>query len=375
MSKKFFAGFLATSLVLSACAQTEMESAANGNTVKIGVVIPLSGDAAAFGLEVQRVLDAELPLLNELYAEEGYRFELVYEDGKCSGPEAGNAFQKLTDVDDVHFIVGGACSSESLAMVSLLEEKNVVLLSPTSSSPELIDSSDNFFSFSYNDNVIGEAVADELGQYKTVAIITEQNDYNVALLDVVNRTLEERYPETKIVANESFVKGGTEFRNSLQKIKTANPEVVFLNPNVGMTATALVRQLGELSDWHPNRVATFAFAGQETLGLGAAVEGTIVLDAPTVTNEKLLLRKAAIVEEKGTLDNLGGYFTASTLDLLTILTQLIVEHDADPADVRTALAEEHFQGYLGDIYFGGENFIQNVSAARFTVANGELTEL
>jgi len=119
----FSAVFLAITL-LAGCTPSSKDAAGSSSssgsktltTVKIGVVAPFSGDAAAFGEEIQRILDFELDTINAKAKSNGYQFELVYEDGKCNGAESNAAFQKLTDVDGVKFILGGACSSESLPM-------------------------------------------------------------------------------------------------------------------------------------------------------------------------------------------------------------------------------------------------------------------
>src|SRR5437868_99394 len=79
-------------------------SQSNSGTVKIGVLSPLSGDAAAYGQEIQKVLNYTLSKVN---AESGTKIELDYEDSKCSGSDAVAAFQKLTDVDGVKIIIGG----------------------------------------------------------------------------------------------------------------------------------------------------------------------------------------------------------------------------------------------------------------------------
>jgi len=45
----------------------------------------------------------------------GIQIQLIIEDGKCDGKDATSAAQKLVNVDNVKIILGGVCSSETLA--------------------------------------------------------------------------------------------------------------------------------------------------------------------------------------------------------------------------------------------------------------------
>ena len=93
---------------------SESESPVAGQTVKIGYVGPLTGDAGALGQQQKQVVAYRIEEINTKTAGSGTRFEVVYEDGKCAGAEAVNAFQKLVDVDGAKAIIGGLCSSETL---------------------------------------------------------------------------------------------------------------------------------------------------------------------------------------------------------------------------------------------------------------------
>ena len=65
------------------------------------------------------------------------------------------------------------------------------------------------------------------------------------------------------------------------------------------------------------------------------------------------------------------YYTASSMDALDILTETIQSEGPDPAKVKNALRKKSFEGYIGKIYFGENNFVQNIPVSRFIVQNGE----
>lgn len=339
-------------------------------TVKLGVIVPLSGDAAAYGQEVQKILNYRLAEIN---AEKGTKFELDYEDGKCAGSDAVSAFQKLTDVDGVKIILGGLCSSETLSIAPLTKDGKALALSGWSSNPTVEGASPYVFSSSYSDTATGETLAAEMSKFSKVAIITEQNDFNIGIKNVWEKKIAE-YPNIKIVANEIFPKGGTDFRNLLAKVRKANPEAILLNPNVGVTAGNLLKQLAEIKDWKGYKTySQFAYLPDNTrTSVGNFANGMILVDAPDLTDKKFLDYKAKIEKAEGPIPTIGNYYTASTIDNLSIVTSLVRELGNNQKAVRDALSTRTFKGYLGDIYFGGHSFKQGSRGAVYVVENGKV---
>ena len=88
------------------------------DSIKIGVIAPMSGPAGFFGEEVQAIVA-------HLQTEFPENVEVIIEDGKCSGGDAVTAFNKLTDIDGVDAIFGGICSPESLAIAPLTAQKEI----------------------------------------------------------------------------------------------------------------------------------------------------------------------------------------------------------------------------------------------------------
>lgn len=345
------------------------KSNTSSETVKIGVIAPLSGDAAAYGQDTQKILKHRLAEIN---AERGTKFELVYEDGKCSGSDSVNAFQKLTDVDGIKIIIGGICSSETLGIAPLTKDGKALVASFASSNPTIEGASPYLFSFSYSDQVTGETLASEMSKFSRVAVITEQNDFNIGIKNVWEKKMAE-YPNVKIVANEVFPKGGSDFRGLLSKIRKVNPEVILLNPNVGVTAENLLKQLAEIKDWKGYKMYTqFSYlADTARASAGDFVNGMIIIDAPSLTDQKFLDYKAAIEKSEGAIPTIGNYYTASAIDDLNIITSLVREFGNDQKVIRDALATRIFKGYLGDISFAGHSFKQGSRGAVYVVQNGK----
>lgn len=368
------AGLLTATFILVGCQSVATDEIASSDlpTYKIGVIAPLSGDAGAYGQEGKNILDYRVAELNA-DPSAAYQIELVYEDGKCDGASAAAAFQKLTEVDGIKHILGGLCSSETLAIAPLVEaNQHVIAVTPWSSSPDIEGASERVFSFSYSDEVVGQGIADVLSGYKTIALISEQNDYNEALRRVIVETLAASHPDVQIVADESFAKGTADFRNQLEKLKQSGAEAVFLNPNAGTTAEALLRQLAEMPDWKPQFVSQISYNNPDILAVAPrAAEGMILVDSPGLSDAEFVAYRDGIIAEKDTLNNLGTFFTASALDAVQVYTDLIHQHGNDVEAIRNALATQTFRGWLGELSFGGHSFVQGIEAAKIVVHDGK----
>lgn len=325
--------------------------------IEIGTMSPLSGDAAAFGEQIQRVYSHYLPVINEKAKEQNVEFKLIHEDSKCSGNDAVSAYQKLKDIDGVKIMLAGFCSSETLAIAPLTKSGEVLTVSPGSSNPSIEGASPYSYTMSYSDAVVATTLAEKISEKTKVAIITEQNDFNIGIRDAFVDALG-GYDGVEIVANEVFPKGASDFRVLLEKVKNAGPDAILLNPNPGVTANNLIKQFGEIQDWEGYQLyGQFAYTAAETIAVAPEVlEGMIIVDSPQLTDEAFLAEKAEIEEAQGSLADLGNYYTASVMDAMDIVTDLILELGEDPKAVRDALAERTFQARIGEINFGDSNF-------------------
>jgi branched-chain amino acid transport system substrate-binding protein len=344
-----------------------------GQTVKIGFVAPLSGDAGSLGIEMQKVVSYLAEQINAKAGDNGTKFEIIYEDGKCSGNDAVSAFQKLATIDGVKFIIGGLCSSETMNMAPLADQNKVVMIAPASSNPKIEGIGKYTFSLSYSDKKTGEDLAKEMSAYKKVAIMSEQNEFNIGIRDTVIEDLK-KYPSVTVVANETFPKGASDFRSVLEKVRQSAPEAILLNPNPGVSAQSLIRQMAEMKNWTGyklfGQVAYLVDPGRAPAGDFS--EGMIVIDSPSIDSPEFRAMKDEILNARGgTFDNLGNFYAASSMDAINLMTALIVKNGNDPEKVRNELSTGKFKGYIGNIEFSGHNFVRLALSGKYLIQNGK----
>lgn len=378
MNKKALVLFIISSMLLIGCTTTDLTSTTEGTTqqgtIKIGVIVPLSGDASVYGIEAQYALNYQLDKINKNLEASEKQIELIYEDGKCTGSDAASAFQKLTDVDNVNIILGGLCSSETLGMAPLSTNKEILTISAMSSSPEIEQASPYVFSLALHDNMTGTAIADEMKNYKKVAIITEQSDFNIAIGKVWEEKIQE-FSNVEIVANEIFTAGESDFRNILAKVQKSNPEAIFLNPNIGITAGNLLKQLAEIENWEDKDLFTHIVYLPNSIreSSGDVSEGMVIIDSPTSTTPELEKILEEIKEQYGATETIGAFFTTTSLDTLNIAVDMAVEFDDDTEKMQQAMRKRTFDGYSSKtgIYFGKNSFPQNIEMGKYIIQDGK----
>ncbi len=348
------------------------KSPVSGQTVKIGFIGPMSGDVAVYGQELQKVVSYRIAQINAKAGPNDPRFEVIYEDGKCSGNDSVNAFQKLTTIDGVKIILGGFCSSETMSVAPLANENKILLVSPGSSNPKIEGIGSYVLSLSYSDKKTAEDLAKEMSTFKRIALINEQNDYNIGIRDAFLESIK-AYPNVSVVSNETFPKGSSDFRSLLEKVKATQPEAILLNPNGGVTPQALLKQLAEVKNWSGYKLYTqYAYIPDNIrAAAGNFAEGMVIIDAPTINSAEFTSIHDAIVKEKGTLDTIGNYYTASTLDGVDLITSAISKVGNDAEKVQKELSTGKFSGYIGDIQFNGHNFVQLNIAGKYIVQGGK----
>ena len=96
-------------LFLAACGQ----KAADESVVKIGVIAPLTGDLAQYGVAAKDGLQLKVDEINAAGGVNGKQIQLIIEDNRGDINESVSIFKKLKGKDNVHLIVGPVISSTS----------------------------------------------------------------------------------------------------------------------------------------------------------------------------------------------------------------------------------------------------------------------
>jgi len=104
--------------------------------IKLGLVAPMSGEAASYGEAAFGGATLAVKEINGAGGIDGRKIELVVEDDTCSSAGA-NAFTKLTSIDNVVAIVGPVCSASAGPAVPIAQKDKTPVILIGASAPNL----------------------------------------------------------------------------------------------------------------------------------------------------------------------------------------------------------------------------------------------
>ncbi len=234
MTKKIFALVAAIVLVaamaLSGCGSNGQSAPPAGETIKIGVVTSITGDAAAYGTHSTNGVKLAAEQINADGGVNGKKIELIIEDDEGKPEKAVDAFNKLADKDKVNLIIGATITKCSLAIAPLAQQQNILMITPTSTNEEVTKFGDYIFRTCFIDPfqgiVAAKFSAGELGKKKAAIVYDNGNDYSKGLATQFEATLVENGGQ--IVGKEAYSLNDQDFSAILANIKNSNPEVLYI---------------------------------------------------------------------------------------------------------------------------------------------------
>jgi branched-chain amino acid transport system substrate-binding protein len=228
-------------LALAACAPAadtaaaeEPAAAAEGDTIKVASLSPLTGPVPTFGESTKNGFMMAVDEWNANGGVLGKQIEPIVEDSQCTADPAVNAANKVIDQDGVHYIVGEVCSSASIPVSEIAEEKGVLMISPTSTNSDVtlnLDGStkDMVFRACFIDPFQGLVMAkfaSDQGYTKAFVMSDQGNDYVRGLAEVFSEKFVEYGGE--IVGSETYTGTDTDFSAILTKVADSGAEVLYL---------------------------------------------------------------------------------------------------------------------------------------------------
>ncbi|MGE5235497.1 MAG: ABC transporter substrate-binding protein [Acidobacteriota bacterium] len=164
-----------------------------GGKVVVGVVLPITGDASAYGTSIKS--GVKLAFDDALAKhQEPQGLEVIYRD-TGSEPARAAAEAEAMFKQGAKIVIGGVTSPEAREMIPLAERYHAVVLSPSASEPDLAASSNLFFRVYPSDDVEGVKAADFLAvdkKVKTLIVLKEDNTYTKGLLPIFTEEFEKR---------------------------------------------------------------------------------------------------------------------------------------------------------------------------------------
>ncbi|WP_459618528.1 ABC transporter substrate-binding protein [Bordetella sp. 2513F-2] len=346
-------------------------SGAWADTIKIGVIQPLTGSVAYNGVADVNGAKLAVQERNRKGGVLGKQVELIIEDGQCQPAKSVNAAEKLIQKDQVPVISGAFCSSATAAIMPVAQKYKVPLLSGVSSMADLTERGNTwFFRSAETDALMAHAFAkilvDNL-KLKTIAYIGVNDDWGRGGVDEFSKQIEQLGGKT--VLKEYFDHGTTDFYTLLTRVRAARPDGIFVAAET-QDGSIIVKQMKELGltsqifgvgSW---ATADFVkLTGEAAEGIHAAVPYAATLDTPA--------NKAFVQAYQAAYKEAPGKYSAAGYNALNIIMDGIERAgEATPAKIRDALEHTDYQGPNGRFTFDAKHQAYGFSAVLVQLKNG-----
>ncbi|MCB0352997.1 MAG: penicillin-binding protein activator [Bdellovibrionales bacterium] len=225
----------------------------------IGYILPLTGDAAVFGIEAKRGLElAESELKTR-----GIAVRLLLEDEKCLPKDAVSAWHKLDHVEKVSFIVGPSCTGSIVATAPLALHAQRPLLALWDAGREVEQAGEHVYSLGFDSEMEGELVASYLMEHnlKRASVLWEEDKF----AELVKESFKEKFLSLggEVVSQGSLHPGDQQTSALLLRLARNSPDAFFVSP--AYSAVAILKAIRNLQI----RVPIF---GQDTFGFPGVLE-------------------------------------------------------------------------------------------------------
>lgn len=160
--------------------------------VKIGVILPLTGEAASYGVKIKAGIDFAFKNSSENVRK---KIEVIYEDSQGKDIAAINSYNKLVNLDKARIFIGPFNSSAVLALTNNVAKDNSFLMLPTATSPKITAAGNNIFriisSDIYDSKVLSEFITEEKKQTK-ISVVYLNNEYGVGFVNAFKSSLKKK---------------------------------------------------------------------------------------------------------------------------------------------------------------------------------------
>lgn len=200
------------------------------NGYKIGLVASLNGDQKPWGEDCRKGAQLAIDEFNQAGGVDGKGANLMTEDDN-SKPEQGKSASEKLISDGAIVLVGEVASGITMQMEQAAEAKGVPVVAVGATRTDLTQGHNNLVRVCYTDAFQGPVMAkfayDELG-LRNIAVITDKKlPYSTGLSDAFKAYFTKL--GGKIVDEQFYEQGTTQFQGLLTNLKAKNPDGLFMS--------------------------------------------------------------------------------------------------------------------------------------------------
>lgn len=236
--------------------------------ISVGVISPVTGPVALDGESFRHGAELATKEINAAGGVLGSKLALIVEDGECKPNVSASAAEKLMVRDSVPVLVGAHCSPATAAVIPLAERQKVPFVTGISSAPSLTAKRHEwFFRLPPTEEMTAKAAVPyyvEKLKFKSIAFVALNDEWGRQAAEANAKLLTAK--GVKVVSTDYFLPGESEFGATLTKVKSANPDAIFVASNT-REAILIAKKIQELG------------MTQKRIGVGAWPTNTFIARA------------------------------------------------------------------------------------------------
>ena len=214
-------------IIAAACA-----GGSAGEALKIGTVLPQTGDLAVLGPPMVEAVNMATLDINDAGGVNGEDLDLVIGDSGTNEQVAAETADRLISSDQVDGIIGPASSRITLSVIDKITSAGIPMCSPSNTGSALTTyetaTPGFYFRTAPPDNLQGPALADViLGDGRSsVAVVALNDEYGQGFAQFLKASLIEG--GANIAVDVAYDPNGTDFSADVQQVVDAAPDSVVL---------------------------------------------------------------------------------------------------------------------------------------------------
>ena len=343
-------------LVLTACRSHDQEIPNTKAIIKIGAILPLSGDLAQYGKSGKQGLTIALNEFKEYHND--LKVDVIIEDDKADVKMALSAVNKLLANDNIKIIVGAMTSGVTLGIAPTINDKKALLIAPTSTASAVTNAGDYIFRVCVSDTYEGRSMADYIAKNftnKHIGVVYINNDYGIGLKQ--NFIESTKQNSLSITFENGYNPTQKDFRTIINKLKSGKIDLLYIVAQKEQVDFFI--QCKELN-YKPQFTGSTMVEDNDLLGqLGDFLNGTLYTYRSYNPTDKGKTTQYFVNAYQKKYNKVPDFYAASVYDATKLALQTALDCSANGTDCKAYLYNmEDFNGVTGKIKFDNNGDVQ-----------------
>lgn len=345
--------------------------------IEVATAGPMTGDYAAFGMQMQRGAEAAVEEINAAGGVLGEQLNLNVGDDACDpkqAPAVANDFVSK----GVVFVAGHFCSGSSIPASDVYIEEGILQISPASTNPAFTEGPAEkgvttiFRTCGRDDQqglFAGKWLADNYAG-KNIAILHDKSTYGKGVADLTKQVMNENGLQE--VMYEAYTAGEQDYTALVTKMKSANIDAIYLGGY--HTEGALIARQAAEQGLKAQLIGADSLNTLEFISIaGDAANGVMFSNAAEARN--LPTAQAAVEKIRATGFEPEGY-TLSTYAAIQAWAQAANEAGTtDSAKVAEMLRAHDWDTVIGKIGFDEKGDLKTAAYVWYVFKDGAYSEM